>query len=70
MTSRELTRLLKGRKIVSVSLRPFPSGRGRQLATDPVIRLDDGTHLYFNTQETEVGAYGVEVSVVRGGISI
>jgi len=59
MTSRELTRSLKGRTIVKVELRPFSNGRGGN-AYDPKITLDDGSYLVFGVEETESLKYGVE----------
>lgn len=52
-------RLLVGRAIVAVELRPFTDGRGGT-AYDPVITLDNGARLTFSVAETAVGVYGVD----------
>ncbi len=61
-------RALKGRRIVSVKLHPFDPSNGQEAATDPVIMLDDGSILRFSVQETDVGEYGVELCVTKGGV--
>jgi len=53
---------LIGRKIIAVDLRRFHTGRhDAPWSTDPILTLDNGRKLYFSTQETEVGEYGVEL---------
>lgn len=53
-----IPRLLAGRTIVAVDLRPFPDGRGSK-AYRPVLTLDNGATLSFTVQETESQEYGV-----------
>jgi hypothetical protein len=53
-------RTLVGRTIVGFEQRPFSNGRGGY-ATNPVIRLDDGTELTFDTEETERLVYGTRI---------
>jgi hypothetical protein len=53
-------RTLVGRTIVGFEQRPFNNGRGGY-ATNPVIRLDDGTELTFDTEETERLVYGTRI---------
>jgi hypothetical protein len=53
---------LIGRKIVDVDWRPFDDGMGGK-ATNPILILDNGRHIYFLTQETEIGEYGVELCI-------
>lgn len=49
---------VKGKKIVSVELHPFPDGRGG-IAHDPVFILENGGEIQFSVEETETGEYGV-----------
>lgn len=58
---RATAKQLVGRRIVAVDFRPFPTGRGRGRATNPVITLDDGSVLTFEVEETEGLDYGVEI---------
>jgi hypothetical protein len=53
-------RTLVGRTIVGFEQRPFSNGRGGY-TTNPVIRLDDGTELTFDVDETEQLEYGVRI---------
>lgn len=58
----------KGRKIVSIDWNEFKTGRsGHPISTDPTLHLDDGTMLVFHVTETEIGEYGVEMSVLKPG---
>jgi hypothetical protein len=53
-----------GRKIVGIVWNYFDTGRtDPSKTTDPVLILDNGTRLSFVVRETEVGEYGIEVSV-------
>jgi hypothetical protein len=52
-----------GKKIVSFRLHPFDNRRGGT-NYDPVLTLDDGTTLRFETQEGE-DEYGVKPIVTR-----
>ncbi len=55
-------RLLVGRTIVAVDLRPFDGGSPQEIRNchDPVITLDNGAQLTFSVQETDSGdGYGV-----------
>jgi len=63
MTAREINRALRGRKVVNVRLNPFTGFDGRK-ATAPVIYFDDGTRLYFTTQETG-SEYGTQLGIAR-----
>jgi hypothetical protein len=45
-------------------MRPFNDDRGG-VAYDPVIILDNGTKLWFVTQETETGEYGHSIGIGR-----
>lgn len=65
MDSRQVTKALKGRTIKEVRLRPFRDGRGGW-ATNPLIIFEDGSHLFFEVQETETD-YGVQLFGVMGG---
>ena len=66
MTNREKSRAIVGRTITRVEWRAFRTERsGHEWSTDPVFHLSDGTTLTFNAAETEVGTYGVEVSIWR-----
>ena len=60
------TQDLLRRKIVVVQFHPFRDGRGGY-AHRPVLTLDNGSKLYFQTQETEVGDYGTAILVVPQG---
>ena len=53
-------RRLVGRTIVAFYPCPFPDGRGG-VAHEPTIWLDDGSRLYFITEETDVGDYGTYI---------
>lgn len=53
-------RWLIGRTIVDVELNPFSDGRG-SIAHDPVITLDNGAKLAFQTEETDDLDYGVNI---------
>lgn len=58
-----------GRTIVACDMRPFqandPTLKGtKETAHDPVITLDNGAKLYFQTEETEIGEYGTSVVYV------
>jgi hypothetical protein len=53
-------RALVGKTIVGLKQRPFRNGRGGY-ATNPVIRLSDGTELTFQVEETEQLEYGVRI---------
>ena len=57
-------RQLVGRKIIAFDPGTFDDGRGR-VAHNPSITLDDGSNLYFVTEETEVGEYGVFIGKVQ-----
>lgn len=46
-------RLLVGRTIVAVDLRPYPDGRGGR-AYNPVLTLDNGATVTFEVQDTDV----------------
>jgi hypothetical protein len=56
-------RSVVGKKIVSLKLNPFDNRRGGT-NYDPVLTLDDGTTIHFETQEGE-DEYGVKPIVVR-----
>jgi len=62
-------RELIGRKIVDFDPRPFDADprikRNKRTAHDPIITLDDGSRLYFVTEETEVGDYGVWIGRIK-----
>jgi hypothetical protein len=67
-SDKRLSKRLVGRTIVAFELRPFQATdeavtKRVEWATDPRIRLDDGTVVQFVTQETEIGEYGVRVVV-------
>jgi hypothetical protein len=64
VTAAELKKRLRGRRIVDIDVEAFRDGKGGW-AWDPTIHLDDGARVYFTTQETEVGRYGVAVSVLE-----
>jgi hypothetical protein len=56
-------RLLVGRTIVAVDLRPFSAeiaGEPGVMAHDPILTLDNGARITFLTEETECGSYGVK----------
>lgn len=53
---------LIGRTIVDVDFRPFPDGQGRT-AHNPILTLDNGRKVWFVTEETDVGEYGVTVCI-------
>ena len=61
MTAR--ARDLIGRTIVAVDFRPFSRGRGRQIAHDPIVTLDNGRHVMFVVEETDTPAYGVRIVI-------
>lgn len=57
-------KLLVGRRITGYDGRRFQGrrsvrGRGRQVACDPIIILDNGSFLSFTVEETDSGEYGV-----------
>jgi hypothetical protein len=60
---------LIGRKIVAVEWNRHradddpKSSRYRDWVTDPVLVLDNGARIYFTTQETELGFYGVRINL-------
>ena len=56
------TKHLIGRTITAVDFRPFPNGAG-VTAHDPILTLDNGRKLYFITEETETGDYGVKICI-------
>lgn len=56
----EINKRLRGRRIVKVLQRPFDDDRGGK-ATDPMIVLDDGSHIAFVVQETDSSEYGVKI---------
>ncbi len=62
MTARQIRARLIGRTITKIELRHFENGRGGR-ATAPIIYLDDGSYICFDTQETEVGCYGTQIIV-------
>jgi hypothetical protein len=49
---------LIGRTIVAVEFNPFSDGRGGT-AHDPRLTLDNGRCIYFSTEETDIGEYGI-----------
>jgi len=51
-------RQLIGRKIVGFTPGPDNAGGTRGIFHTPRIYLDDGTFLYFVTEETDVAEYG------------
>jgi hypothetical protein len=57
---------LLGRRIVAVNWRSFkrafePTRLGK--ATDPLLTLDNGRTIWFTVDETDVGEYGVCISI-------
>ena len=67
MTSAEITRRLKGRRIVSVKMNAFGTGRPgwNDYGRDPEITLYDSSLIRFAVEETGVGQYGVDLVVVK-----
>lgn len=55
-------KLLVGRRITAYDARRFLRGRGRQVAHDPIIIIDDGAFLSFTVEETDSGEHGVRVN--------
>lgn len=53
-----IPRLLVGRTIAAVDLRPFTDGRGGK-SYRPILTLDNGATIEFTVQETESSEYGV-----------
>ncbi len=62
MTSREITKQLKGKTVKEVKLFPFSDGKGGY-AYSPMIIFTDGTYITFTTQETESLEYGTEINI-------
>ena len=57
---------LLGRKIVDVNFRRFATDRPKNpWTTAPILTLDNGRRLWFVVAETEVGEYGVEISISK-----
>ena len=56
---------LVGRRIVAVDLRPFNDGRGGT-TTAPLLKLDDGTSIWFSVHETETDSYGIVMHSMNG----
>lgn len=57
-------RLLVGRKIVAVDLRPFRDegvdGKLIKITYDPILTLDNGARVFFNVDEIDCGdGYGI-----------
>lgn len=58
------TRDLIGRTIVAVDMQKFHTGRkDRPFSFKPVFTLDNGKMLTFGVDETEVGEYGIDITV-------
>jgi hypothetical protein len=55
---------LVGRKIVDVEFRRFHDP-DHGWCTDPVLILDNGRRVYFVTQETVTGDYGVFLGITE-----
>lgn len=53
----EMRRLLVGRTIVGLRTNPFDDGRGGKAFNHELV-LDNGTSVFIETTETEVGDYG------------
>jgi hypothetical protein len=53
---------LVGRTITQVVFYPFPDGRGGT-AHQPVLTLDNGRRVCFHVEETDVGEYGVLITI-------
>jgi hypothetical protein len=53
---------LIGRKIVAVDLQPFDDRCGGT-AHDPILTLDNGRKVWFVTEETDTGDYGVAICI-------
>lgn len=67
---KQVERRLIGRTISRVEWRVFDTenaGAARDSCTSqqPILVLDDGTHVSFMTDETEVGEYGTSILVTR-----
>ena len=60
LSAAELNEKLKGQVIKRVVLNPFPDGKGGT-ATNPVVIFESYSALRFNTQETDVGDYGIDM---------
>lgn len=54
---------LIGRTIVDVQFHPFVDGRGGT-AHEPVLLLDNGRSVYFETEETEFSRYGTAIHIL------
>lgn len=57
-----------GKTIAKVDMRPFEAGEPTRMgmAHDPIIIFTDGSHIWFTTEETEVGEYGTSISYAPG----
>lgn len=66
LTAVQMQTVLKGRRIVKVEPRAFRTGKKTESREcswtyDPYFTLDDGSRIHFVVEETEVGAYGINV---------
>jgi len=63
MNARAKRKRLVGRTIVDAQPCAFRSGRHGEWAHDWHLTLDDGTVVRFVAEETEVGEYGIDLSL-------
>lgn len=67
VTLNEKKKFLKGRRIIEVRWNAFKTGRGRGRGqgwtSDPVFIMDNGSTVRFSVDETEIGRYGISVTV-------